>query len=270
MAIFNGYATKAAAKRAILEAGHIVNAGLSRPESNPKVMKNQLKGVLAAPLHLSPSKLSGYNVCAKASAGCILACLHSAGNPIYKAAKYKARLAKTKAYFESRGAFMALICHEAESLVVKAKKLGMQPAIRLNATSDIPFERVAVVVNGVTFKNVMLAFPHIEWYDYTKIEKRAIAWASGTNWPVNYHLTFSKAEDNDSAVDNVLKAGGNVAAVFAKRLPAIWKGIEVINGDEHDFRPVDKKGCVVGLKAKGDAKKDTSGFVIQHIEGATA
>jgi hypothetical protein len=69
--------------------------------------------------------------------------------------------------------------------------------------------------------------------------------------PSNYHITFSKSESNDDKVAQVLQAGGNVAVVFEKALPATYLGKQVINGDLHDFRPLDTKGVVVGLKAKG-------------------
>ena len=270
MAIFNDYTGKASVLRHLKSKGLQVNAGLSKPESNPKVMKNMLKGVLSSPLHLSPASLSGFNVCPQSSAGCRNACLHSAGNPLYKAGKYKARLAKTKAYFAERKAFVALIAFEIEALQIKALRMGMQCAVRLNATSDIAWERVAVNVNGTDYKNLMDAFPNCEFYDYTKTVKRSIAWGKAKAWPSNYHITFSKAEDNDDAVALVLAAGGNVAAVFDK-IPTEWNGVQVIDGDAHDFRPLDPRspnGCIVGLKAKGDAKTDSSGFVVR-LQGLT-
>jgi hypothetical protein len=271
MAIFNDYTGKASVLRHLKAKGLQVNAGLSKPESNPKVMKNMLKGVLSSPLHLSPAKLSGYEVCPQRSAGCTLACLHTAGNPMYKAGKFAARLAKTKAYFEERKAFVALIAFEIEALQIKALRMGMQCAVRLNATSDIAWERVPVNVNGTDHKNLMDAFPDCEFYDYSKVVKRAFAWAKGGKaWPSNYHITFSKDEDNDDAVKLVLAAGGNVAAVFDK-VPNEWNGVQVIDGDSHDFRPFDARspnGCIVGLKAKGDAKTDASGFVVR-LQGLT-
>ena len=39
-------------------------------------------------------------------------------------------------------------------------------------------------------------------------------------------------------------------------------GYAVYNGDETDVRFKDPKGVVVGLIAKGDAKKDETGFVV--------
>jgi hypothetical protein len=113
-------------------------------------------------------------------------------------------------------------------------------------------------------------FPDVQFYDYTKITKRAVAHAEG-RMPDNYHLTFSRTEDNDDDVGKVIRAGGNVAAVFSvKRYKALDWGfmrlsdelVVVIDGDEHDYRPADPSGVVVALKAKGDARTDTSGFVI--------
>ena len=50
--------------------------------------------------------------------------------------------------------------------------------------------------------------------------------------------------------------------VFRNELPTHWNGFPVINGDENDLRFLDPKGVVVGLKAKGKAKTDTTGFVV--------
>jgi len=267
MARFNGYNSKAEVVRFLKGQGYDVSNALSKPESNPKLFKNQLKGVLSSPLHLSPARISGYEVCPQRSSGCTIACLHTAGNPLFKLGKFKARLAKTKAYFEQRNAFVALIAFNIESLAIKAQRLGMQSGVRLNATSDIAWERVGLTVNDKPYKSLMDAFSDVEFYDYTKTTKRALAWSKGHHWPKNYHITFSKAEDNDKAVSEVLAAGGNVAAVFAK-VPSEYLGVPVIDGDAHDFRPLDPRGCIVGLKAKGDAKTDQSGFVIRERASA--
>jgi len=116
----------------------------------------------------------------------------------------------------------------------------------------------------------------VQFYDYTKVTKRAVAWAEG-KMPGNYHLTFSKNEDNDADVSRVLEAGGNVAAVFSRDAykaavqGGVWhgakilphEGANVVDGDAHDYRPADPAGCIVALKAKGDARHDTSGFVVR-------
>jgi len=271
--IINGFKTAAAARRALHDAGFPIGSLLARPESNPKVAKNGKMGVMAAPLHLAPFDLSGYQVCPQASAGCAAACLHTAGNPAYMAQKDASRKVKTQAYFKARNAFMALLAFEIAALSRKARAAGMEPGVRLNATSDLPFEVRTIEIDGTTMR-LMEAFPEVQFYDYTKVTKRAIAWAEG-RMPVNYHLTFSRTEDNDADVRRVLEAGGNVAVVMSTKLykdamsagfPAIlWdrlKNKPIIDGDAHDYRPADPKGCVVALKAKGDARKDTSGFVL--------
>jgi hypothetical protein len=261
MAIYNGFKSKAAAMRVLRDNGFVFGSALAKPESNPKLAKNMKQGVLSAPLHLAPARLSGFNVCPQASKGCIAACLNTAGNPLYREAKAKARHARTLAYFNAREAFVAVVAFEIEALAIKADKMAMQAGVRLNATSDIAWERVPLTVNGKPVKNLMSAFYTVEFYDYTKTTKRALQWAAGL-MPDNYHLTFSKSESNDSDVEKVIKAGGNVAAVF-DQLPESYLGAPVINGDEHDFRPLDPKGVIVGLKAKGEAKQDSTGFVIK-------
>jgi hypothetical protein len=59
----------------------------------------------------------------------------------------------------------------------------------------------------------------------------------------------------------MLAGGMNVAVVF-DTLPAKWAGVKVIDGTETDLRFLDEPGVVVGLVAKGKAKKDNSGFTI--------
>jgi hypothetical protein len=44
-------------------------------------------------------------------------------------------------------------------------------------------------------------------------------------------------------------------------MPATYNGLPVFNGDDSDLRFLDPKGVIVGLYAKGRARKDTSGFV---------
>jgi hypothetical protein len=236
-----------------------VNSLLADPLSNPKVAKNGKLGVLTAPLHLAPARVSGYETCAGRTAGCTKACLNNAGNPAYAKGKRRARVARTVAYFEQRQSFMTALAHEIAAHVKRAAKKNMEAAVRPNATSDIPWERIPVTYLGVTYRNIMECFPDVQFYDYTKILKRALSCARGdASWPKNYHLTFSLAEDNDKAAAEVLAAGGNVSAVFnVKRkrpLPTTYTiaghTAPVIDADEHDFRPVDGKGVICGLRFK--------------------
>jgi len=276
--IINGFASKAAALRHLKAAGHPIHTILATPESNPKVAKNGKVDVLTAPMHLAPHNLSGFQVCAQASAGCAAACLHTAGNPVFMAQKDVIRKAKTVAYFKERDAFMAVLFFEIAALERKANQRDMECGVRLNATSDLPWERRKVNVDG-TDVFLMDYFPEVQFYDYTKITKRAIAFATG-KMPENYHLTFSKTEANDSDCIKVLEAGGNVSVVCSLpvyktakatgSLPYPYDTPDAIDGDAHDYRPVDgdrrgniRGGLIVALKAKGDAKHDTSGFVLR-------
>ena len=228
---------------------------------NPKLMKGQKKGYLSSVLHLAPADVSGYNTCPKATAGCKAACLNTAGRGgIFKKGEttnviQQARIRKTKYFFERRQEFLKELTTEIVKTIAKAEKQGLIPVFRLNGTSDISWEKYEVT-NG---KNIFQMFPQVQFYDYTKVLGRKVSHIS------NYHLTFSKADGNDMDVRLAASKGMNVAAVFHK-LPETYIGRPVINGDETDLRFLDAPGVVVGLKAKGKAKKDTSGFVVQVID----
>lgn len=137
-----------------------------------------------------------------------------------------------------------------------AAKQGLRPAVRLNGTSDVAWEKIS---------NIMTEFPDIQFYDYTKLWRRAVDFGKGL-LPTNYYLTFSRSEENQEHVAAVLDYPAvNIAAVWAKgQRPDSYFGRPVIDGDLHDVRFLDPTGVVVGLTPKGAlAKKDTSGFVIR-------
>ena len=232
---------------------------------NPKVLKGMKQGFNTYILHLAPYNLSGYQTCPKATAGCAAACLNTAGRGgMFKRGEntntiQQARIRKTKMFFEARVDFMALLVKDIELAIKQSERLGLVPVIRLNGTSDIAFEKYEVVRGGKLFKNVFSAFPTIQFYDYTAILGRKIAEVS------NYSLTFSAKDGNDADVQSAIQQGYNVATVFGIKktepMPEFYNGLPVFNGDESDLRFLDPKGVVVGLYAKGKAKKDTSGFV---------
>ena len=232
---------------------------------NPKVLKGMKQGFNTYILHLAPYNLSGYQTCPKATAGCAAACLNTAGRGgMFKRGEntntiQQARIRKTKMFFEARVDFMALLVKDIELAIKQSERLGLVPVIRLNGTSDIAFEKYEVVRSGKLFKNVFSAFPTIQFYDYTAILGRKIAEVS------NYSLTFSAKDGNDADVQSAIQQGYNVATVFGIKktepMPEFYNGLPVFNGDESDLRFLDPKGVVVGLYAKGKAKKDTSGFV---------
>jgi len=224
--------------------------------SNTKIKKGEKMGWLSFGVHLAPANLSGFNVCKDASAGCAAACLNTAGMGVYSSVQ-NARIAKTKLFFSDKSAFMAQLVKEIASAVKSAARKDMKPCFRLNLTSDLPWEKIRH--DG---KSVFDLFPDVRFYDYTKSPARMSAFLAG-DMPKNYHLTFSRSESNQAAVDAILKSGGNVAVVFRGMLPKSWSGAPVVNGDETDLRFLDPVGAVVGLVEKGRAKRDTSGFVVE-------
>jgi hypothetical protein len=229
---------------------------LSGDYANPKTMKGTKRGYATAILHLSPSVRSGLQTCPKATAGCKAACLNLAGRGGMFAkgeddnSIQVARRRKTHWFFTRRVEFMERLDREIQNHVVRAESKGLVPCVRLNGTSDIRWETVRDA-DGLT---VFDRHPDVIFYDYTKIADRDVS-----DIP-NYTLTFSLAESNDSDAKKALRQGMNVAAVF-RSAPAEYMGVTVVDGDESDLRFLDPKGVVVGLKAKGPAKLDESGFV---------
>lgn len=215
-------------------------------------MKGEKKGYLSFVLHLAPATLSGKETCPKRTAGCTAACLNTAGRGgMFKKGEttnmiQQARIRKTKMFFENREQFLADLESDIRLGIKQAEKKGMIPAFRLNGTSDIAWEKYGIIEK----------FPNVQFYDYTKIRGRKVSHLS------NYHLTFSKADGNDMDTRLAASEGMNVAVVF-KNVPETYMGRKVINGDISDLRFTDPKGVIVGLKAKGRAKKDTTGFVVK-------
>lgn len=224
---------------------------------NTKTVKGEALGYQTYIMHLAPSTLSGYNTCPMASEGCASACLNTAGRGRFTATQ-EARIRKTRWFFENRETFMAQLVKDILAATRKAQRENMVAVFRLNGTSDIRWETVALEHDGVMYKNIMQLFPSQVFYDYTKLQNRRYI-------PSNYHLTFSRSEDNYGQVDLMMKQGYNVAIVF-NSLPATYNGYKVIDGTETDLRFLDEKNVIVGLLAKGKAKKDTSGFVVDVVQ----
>lgn len=231
---------------------------------NPKVMKGMTQGYMTYILHLAPANLSGFETCPKRTAGCTAACLNTAGRggmfkPGGTNTIQEARKRKTRMFFEERNGFMEWLVKDIESAIKQSKKKDLIPVFRLNGTSDLSFEKYEVVRGEKLFNNIFEAFPEVQFYDYTKILGRKVKEIS------NYHLTFSAADGNDKDVEKAIEQGYNVATVFGLKktqpMPATYNNRPVFNGDESDLRFLDPKGVIVGLYAKGKAKKDTSGFV---------
>jgi hypothetical protein len=210
---------------------------------------------------MAPHKLAGVgNLCGDASIGCIETCLgkHS-GAAIYYPSVIQSRIDKARRFMKSRAAYMRDMARAIEAAYRKAQRGGLLLCVRPNGSTDLAWEGL----KGDNGLSLVAAFPDIQFTDYTKSFKRAMAHALG-KFPANYHLTFSHSETNAAQCLEILRAGGNVAVVFGNGLPDVWNGFPVINGDLHDLRHLDPRGVVVGLSPKGPkAKRDQSGFVVR-------
>jgi len=226
--------------------------------NNPKIVKGEkISNYLTAIMHLSPinTKICPY----QDVAGCKEACLNTAGRGgIIKKGEttnviQEARKRKTKLYLEDKPTFMSYLITDIQKFVRYCEKKDKLPCIRLNGTSDIQWENYKIF----DYKNIFESFPDVQFYDYTKIPTRKVSEYK------NYHLTWSYSEANMKYANLFDKIAYNIAVVFNGDMPIYFQGREVVNGDESDLRFLDKDNVIVGLKAKGKAKKDTSGFVIQ-------
>jgi len=221
-------------------------------DSNYKTVKGQAKGYMTAILYLSPANTSGHQVCPFASPGCIDTCLNTAGRGQFNSIQ-EARKRKTEYFFKDRVGFISQLKHEIKNFEKYAHKKGFIPVVRLNGTSDLTIETYGVIET----------FPEIQFYDYTKNYQRMVKFLDG-GLPENYHLTFSRSETNEIQSLDILKRHGNVAVLF-ESMPKEWHGYDVVSGDDSDLRFLDKAGTIIGLKPKGKARKDISGFVVRTI-----
>lgn len=224
--------------------------------NNAKTIKGDGAEYMTAIKYMKPYKtvFNGkvHNICAMADkAGCSEPCLQGAGRGQMNSVQ-RGRERKTMLYLSDRISFMDSLINDITTFSRRQQKNGVQACVRLNGTSDIQYEKTGI----------MEQFPEVQFYDYTKIVKRAYA-----KLPSNYHLTLSYSEADADYAEQVLQAvrdtGVNAAVVFRNELPDTFKGLPVIDGDKDDLRFLDPKGVIVGLVAKGKkAKADTSGFVI--------
>lgn len=249
---------------------------------SPKAIKAQSYGYLNAINYMAPASTAGVgNLCPHASPGCLTLCLgwysgqagmlsnhelETGSNAARRSRQRKAQL-----FMRDRPAFMREMVAGVEAARRRAQRDNLKLCVRLNGATDIAWERINIDFpnrrDGFVY-SVFDRFPGVQFVDYTKSVKRALAHAAG-KLPANYHLTFSRSEANEADCLRVLEAGGNVAVVFADTAMALqsghYLGHELVNGDAHDLRHLDKKGgVIVALSPKGrKAKADVSGFVVR-------
>ena len=214
--------------------------------SSSKIAKGLKYNEMTYILYLAPASLSGYNVCPMSTEECRTACLSESGHnriDVKKNAINKARIKKTKLFFEHREFFMGWLVTEITKAKIDAGMKGYQFSVRINGTSDISLE--SFKLNG---KNILQMFPLVPFYDYTKVAKRF----DMLNKYDNYDLTYSFSGHNMvQCLELLSKGNGRVAMVFeGKVLPKTFMGYDVIDGDEYDMRYYDMQGVIVGLKFK--------------------
>jgi len=232
---------------------------LSEPGNHPKMKKSEALGYYTPVLHLSPHLESGcQNMCPSSSKFCREICLYYSGygGMIHK--KYKTnsvvrkRLVRTRMFANDKNFFMNQLNLDIIMAKDKAKQKGLKLAIRLNGTSDIEWENVQYMDENNDACTIIEKHPDVQFFDYTKISGRM---DPKYNLPKNYHLILSFSGTNKRSCMKALKNKKNITVIFKYDLPEKFWDHKVINGDEHDLRFLDKKPRIIGLKAKGRAKK---------------
>lgn len=211
--------------------------------ADAKTVKGQAKGYLTGILYMAPHTIaSGRTMCPFSTAGCRAVCLYTAGHGAFTPVQ-EARIRKTRAWLNNPVKFLEELGWDVMELVKKAGDRSLIPCVRLNGTTDIQWEMFGI----------MQAYSQVQFYDYTKWPP-----TKRLELPPNYHLTFSYSEAKHSVEWSTgwMDRGVNTAVVFRGGLPATFLGRHVINGDESDLRFTDDEPVIVGLKAKGKARKD--------------
>lgn len=231
-------------------------------DTNSKLAKTNLKqdDYMFVGLSMMPND----RLCPGAkAAGCMDVCLKSAGMGKFSNVA-QARQAKTNFFMEDFLGFMAQLVREMKAKLRTATKKGKTLAVRLNVLSDVMWEEIPVIVDGVRYESIMEAFPTVQFYDYTKIAKR-FRTVRDRPLPSNYDLTFSYSaapKYQNQVVSALLHKGTKMAVVFAGEFPLTFMGRKVIDGDAQDARFLDAQGVIVGLKAKGKAKTQQNDFIV--------
>lgn len=229
--------------------------------SDPKTIKGQKRGYKTAIIYMAPAKNSGFNMCPMSRlAGCEAACLYLAGRGGMTMIQ-NARLVRTALFNTDQKKFMDTLIKELIAFIKSARKADFIPVVRLNGTSDIRYENIYLDGSKET---IFTMFPDIQFYDYTKLVRRFYHIL-----PKNYFLLLSYSEANDRyrrmCMEVLIKYPDINLAVVADELDDPFLGRPVVSGDESDLRFLDPPGVVVRLKAKGPARKDTTGFVIREF-----
>jgi hypothetical protein len=195
---------------------------------------------------------------------------------------------KTKLLVENREEFLVQLQKDICGVIKKAKSLGMTPCFRLNGTSDLPW----------LGRQMAQTYPKVQFYDYTKHPK---PWERTLpNYHLTFSYSEKNAIECMDALEHGINVAMVFDVKRGQPLPKTWCGFKVFDGDETDLRFNNKgkrsnsgdkpsnagltlalraqnrsansaaywempslKGVIIGLRAKGKAKKDCTGFVVK-------
>lgn len=225
---------------------------LSRESDNSKLAKDVGKKVIYS-LSLAQANLSGYEVCPYRTSGCTSVCVGSGGLAGVFPKIMKARIQKTKLFFENRPTFLEKLRNELNAANKYCGKRNIIGYVRLNTFSDIRWDTILD----------LSIYNNLRFYDYTKNMKLAKDSVVKNKGGGNYFVVYSYNEkSNWRECEELISMGGNIAVVFrdvkyvpSKKIygefPKTWKNIPVIDGDISDIRYNDPRGVIVGLRLKG-------------------
>ncbi len=223
--------------------------------------------------------------CFRAVENCKAACLVASGRhaiadkkggiPLMGTA-YKAKMWRSWMLRHYPDAFMHLVIRGFQQWGCEALAESSAAFGRMNTLSDLPWELIC--------PELFTELPGIQFYDYTKVPGRNHA------AELNYHLTFSwSTPKNIGLMSREMALGRNLAVPFFHPdnqqpgenrpgrfvQPRSFMGVPVINGDEHDMRPLDRfhpyaQGgpVVVGLRFKAPTYLDVGGRASRSDFGA--
>jgi len=215
--------------------------------ANTKIAKtNKEKTIRYAGLSLMPNA----RLCAGSKAAkCLDACLKSAGRGAFNNVA-QARQAKTEWLESDPIGFKAQLTKELSNFEALCKRTNVKPVVRLNTISD------------VDWSDIKKSFPSITFVDYTKIAARVAKMLPNERLIFSY----SGAPSYVKQVSKALESPVPIAVVFRGGLPSTFLGRPVIDGDVSDWDNANAGKVIIGLRAKGKAKKDNSGFVVDNPE----
>jgi hypothetical protein len=233
-------------------------------------------------LAMAPASHSGRNLCTWSTEGCRDACNGFFSGMNVTRTTRAALVGRARLFHEHRAGFVEKLFRELANFAKLCARSGVIPAVRLNVSTDIVWERI--------LPELFAEFPRIQFYDYTAALPR-----HRPTTPANYALSHSWKENTTADdVASIIDAGRNLVVPFDSAwvpqrglygaLPealvitgaraARALRLRCVNGDRHDLRlpAVDGRGVVVALHGKsGSARVNNAtaaGFMLHHAEGA--